>query len=73
MSWAEDNGIDSYDDSYDFSDIEQSWKEGIHIDRNKIKHKLLEMKTDYLKNCIKYFEGLGADTIYLERELTKRS
>ena len=73
MSYAEDEGIDSYwaDEISPADNIRvEEWENGFHTDREGNEIPLSEMTTSHLKNTIKFFSGL--DTSALEAELERR-
>ena len=70
MSWAEENGYDSYE-SPDYSYLEDCWKDGLHETQDGRKIKLKTMTKQHLRNTIKYF--IGYDTKPLKHELNKRN
>jgi hypothetical protein len=65
MSWADDEGISSYDE--DMNDYTQEcWKFGFHRGKDKM-YRISEMTNDHLINTIKLFEN-NSDVECLELE-----
>jgi hypothetical protein len=73
MSYAEDEGLDSYDppdEEYLMAQREKEWEKGFHTTRNGDEIKLVEMSNEHLKRTIKYFSNYNTEP--LKKELKNR-
>lgn len=71
MSWAEDEGIDAWCDHDMVPRQVQSWRYGVHTDKQGKNYKIVEMTDEHLLNTLKYFVD-KYDTSVLESEIRRR-